>query len=539
MNQESKLLGHESCPECPSSDALAVYDDGHAHCFSCDTTLQKYVDTDDYQVRIPEPNDPELLTQLDYQDIPTRGISAKVCRSHGYGMAHENGRTVQVANYRDAAGNVVGQKVKAPGKKFMVRGSLKEAGLWQQNRWPAGGKHLIITEGETDCLAWQSISGDRYAAVSIPNGAAGAAKAVRNSIEWVESFERVVVCFDSDEAGRKAAEQVSEIIKPGKCCVMKLPEGYNDICDAVSDGKGQEVTRAFWNAQPQRPDGIVAGEDLVKALMTPPEKGLEYPWAGLTEMLSGIRPKELVTLTAGTGVGKSLVAGLTARELIAQGAKIGYISLEESLTRTTERLVAAELGRPLHVTRDGVDPAEIEAVWREKFDGNVVVYNHFGSTDAESLLNRVRYMRIADGVDYVVVDHLSILVSGWGDGDERRLIDNVMTNLRSICEQTGVGMILISHLRAPTGGEKSHEEGGRPKVTQLRGSKSISQLSDAVIAIQRDQLCEEHPHRSTVWVLKNRHTGVIGKACVLDYDPDTGLMNEVDQTVEEVMNSDF
>lgn len=26
---------HQSCPECPSSDAFALYDDGHGHCFSC------------------------------------------------------------------------------------------------------------------------------------------------------------------------------------------------------------------------------------------------------------------------------------------------------------------------------------------------------------------------------------------------------------------------------------------------------------------------------------------------------------------------
>ena len=34
----SKFIRHEGCPKCLSSDALAIYDDGGAHCFavSCD-----------------------------------------------------------------------------------------------------------------------------------------------------------------------------------------------------------------------------------------------------------------------------------------------------------------------------------------------------------------------------------------------------------------------------------------------------------------------------------------------------------------------
>ncbi|MAA66333.1 MAG: topoisomerase [Alteromonadaceae bacterium] len=529
---ESKLLGHTSCLACDSSDAMAVYDDGHAHCFSCNTTFQDFEEGKEPQVKVPEPSNPELVTDLAYQDIPSRGISSAVCRSHGYGIGMVNGQPVQVANYRDAAGDVVGQKVKGAGKKFAVRGDLKAAGLWQQHRWGSGGKHLLVTEGETDCLAWQTISGDRFAAVSIPNGAAGAAKAIRQNIDFVDSFGRVVLCFDNDEAGRLATEQVANILTPGKVAVMSLPEGCNDICDAVQKGHAEKLTKSFWHASPRRPDGIVAGEDLVKALLNPPEMGLPYPWVGLTEKLGGIRKRELVTITAGTGVGKSLMAGLIGTHLIKSGAKIGYISLEESLTRTTERLVAAEMQTPLHVSRDHVDPADIEKCWRDVFDGNVCIYNHFGSVDAETLLQRVKHMRIAEGVDYVIVDHLSILVSGWGDGDERRLIDNVMTALRSVCEQTGVGMFLISHLRAPQGGEASHEEGGRPKINQLRGSKAISQLSDAVIAIQRNQLCEEHSNRSTVWVLKNRHLGIVGEAGTLDYSPDSGTMTEVIENKE-------
>lgn len=528
---ESKLVHHGPCSKCDSSDACAIYDDGHAYCFSCKTHFpgsEKPAET-----KTEKKSAPGLLS-VTYSAVPSRKITLDVARSNGYGTATWNGQKVQVAEYCDDRGQVVAQKVKTADKKFTILGDAKQMRLWPMHRFKSGGKRLLITEGETDLLAWQSLpsQANRWPAVSVPNGAPAARKAIAKCLDFVESFDAVILCFDNDDAGRAAVEEVCNLLTPGKVKVMHLPSGCNDICDAVQQGQSAELQELYWSAAPKRPDGIVGSEEILEALLKKPDPGVEYPWEGLTNLLHGLRRKELVTLTAGTGVGKSSVAGLIAHSLVKRGIRIGYISLEESLSRTAERLVSAELGRPLHLSREGVTDETLESTWREVFDNYVVIFNHFGSMDAEGLTQRVKYMRVAEGVDFVFVDHLSILVSGWGDGDERRLIDNVMTELRSICEQTGVGMVLISHLRSPTNGEKAHEEGGRPKLNQLRGSKSISQLSDAVIAIQRDQQGED-PHTSEVVVLKNRFSGRTGLACKLRYDIESGLMQEVSDGSEE------
>ena len=36
MNTESKMIKQGPCPECESSDAYTLYDDGHGYCFSCE-----------------------------------------------------------------------------------------------------------------------------------------------------------------------------------------------------------------------------------------------------------------------------------------------------------------------------------------------------------------------------------------------------------------------------------------------------------------------------------------------------------------------
>ncbi len=121
-----------------------------------------------------------------------------------------------------------------------------------------------------------------------------------------------------------------------------------------------------------------------------------------------------------------------------------------------------------------------------------------------------------------------MLVSATVEGDERRGIDSIMTRLRSICEETGAGMILVSHLRR-VDGNKGHENGIQVSLSHLRGSQSIAQLSDCVIALERNQQADDPDESNTtvLRVLKSRYTGDVGRACSLLYDRDTGRLKEV------------
>ena len=130
---------------------------------------------------------------------------------------------------------------------------------------------------------------------------------------------------------------------------------------------------------------------------------------------------------------------------------------------------------------------------------------------------------------WVVVDHLHMLVSATTEGDERRTIDSIMTKLRSIVEETGVGMILVSHLRRVEG-NRGHENGVTVGLNHLRGSQSIAQLSDCVIALERNQQSADPIDSQTTHMrsLKSRYTGDVGRATHLLYDQDTGRLKELD-----------
>ena len=183
------------------------------------------------------------------------------------------------------------------------------------------------------------------------------------------------------------------------------------------------------------------------------------------------------------------------------------------------------LNKPLHLDPSAATTEEKRKAFEHTVgSGKFFLYDHFGSMDTSNLLNRIRFMVAGCGCHYIFLDHLSIVVSGLEGGDERRLIDNTMTKLRSLVEELKFSLILVSHLKRPEG--RAHEEGANTSLSQLRGSAGIAQLSDIVMGLERDQQDEDNGNTMKVRVLKNRWSGQTGVACELYYSHDTGRLRE-------------
>lgn len=276
------------------------------------------------------------------------------------------------------------------------------------------------------------------------------------------------------------------------------------------------------------PQTIIDGRDLFELVSAPLHgKDADYPFVALNDITSGLRLGELVTITAGSGSGKSTVCGELAMALVDQGHSVGYIALEESVKRTALRLMTVKANKPLHLSNE-IDADELRTAFSSSVgSGHVFLRDGFGSVDPEVILNDIRYMVKAKGVSWIVLDHLSILLSGNADNDERRMLDLTMTKLRSFVEETKIGMILISHLRR-VHTDKGHEDGASISLGHLRGSHSIAQLSDLVIALNRNITAGDN--FSELTVLKNRFNGQTGPAGTLVYDKKTGRLQEIAST---------
>ena len=538
---------HLPCPECGGSDPVSVNDDGSGYCFSCTKFFKNYESAcrssftpeNDFckqPVDIkPYRNNAMNNAEGEFVALTDRGISLNSAKTFGVkAIKNLQGEIVKHLYPYYIANEIVGYKVREQNKMFTWKGTGQGSGLFGEQLCQSGGKFITLVEGECDAMAAYELLGSKWPVVSIKNGAGGAVKDVKQSLEFLEKFDTVVINFDNDKPGRDAAKKVARILSPGKAKIMNLPEDFKDANDMLRKGSPKAYTTAWWSAKIYTPSGVVNAGDLKDKYFNREKKeSVPYPWEGLNQKLYGLRSGELVTLTGGTGLGKSSITRELEHWLITQTQdNVGIVALEEHDMRTLDCLMSIEANDRLYIdhVREGYDQKYLDEIYNKIYsDGRVWIHAHFGSNDIDEIFSKIRFMIIGCDCKWVVVDHLHMLVSATTEGDERRTIDSIMTKLRSIVEETGAGMILVSHLRRVEG-NRGHENGVTVGLNHLRGSQSIAQLSDCVIALERNQQSDDPIDSQTTHmrILKSRYTGDVGMATHLLYDQDTGRLKELD-----------
>lgn len=528
-----QLATHQPCPDCGSSDALTEYDWG-TKCYSCGKS-RPHADTAGnsrsglgqmlkekltvHTMKLIEPS------SLEFKSVVDRGITRDTCLDYGVGVNTNH----YYFPYYNVDNNLIAYKKRnVEDKRFSIEGTWKDASLFGQQLFNKGGKYVTIVEGEFDALAAYQMLGSRYPVVSIRNGAGSALADCKANYEWLDSFENIVVCFDSDEQGRAAASAVAELFGT-KARVFKHISEYKDACDYLSAQEGKQFVEKWWQSEQYVPDGIVSGSGLWELVNQPVEKAaVLYPYNGMNELTYGIRTGELITVTAGSGLGKSQFL----REIVYHVLKnsednIGLMFLEESVKKTAKSLMSLSANKPLHLPDVEVSDDDLRLAFDDTLGTDrIYLFDHFGSTGVDNIISRVRFMAKALNCKYIFLDHVSIVVSSQENGDERKALDEIMTKLRMIVQETGVALFAVSHLKRPD--TKGHEEGAATSLSQLRGSGSIGQLSDIVLGLERNGQAEDVTERHTtrIRVLKNRFSGLTGPACSLYYSRDTGRMME-------------
>lgn len=529
---------HTGCPKCDSSDAFAINDNGWGHCFSCGANVPPEKTGSSAEVitmptrqtspkgKKPDSEAYNASQGVRYTNLVGRKLNTHTCEFYGVGL---RGLDVIFPYNRNQAAKV---RINND-KKFKVEGqwsALTE--LFGQDKFPAGGKTIIVTEGEFDAMsAFQMLTAQKVACVSVRNGAQTALKDCEANYDYLDSFTNVVFNFDSDQPGLEAQSQCAELFSHKASCVVAV-NGLKDASDFLQNNRSAEYINAVRNAERWTPDGIVAGSNLYDEVMKPVQKSdVDYPFGGLNKLTYGLRKEELVTVTAGSGLGKSQFLREVIWHILQNTASnIGLMFLEESTRKTGLSLMSLAANKPLHLPDTLATQQEKDNAFNQTLGTDrLYLFDHFGSSDVDNIVNRVRYLAKVARCDYVFVDHISIIVSAQSNGDERKALDEIMTKLRMLVQETGICLVCVSHLRRPD--TKGHEEGAATSLSQLRGSASIAQLSDMVLGLERNGQAEDKHERNTthVRVLKNRFCGTTGKACALLYNLDTGRMKEIDE----------
>lgn len=491
--------GHTYCPKCGSSDALTKYADGHSHCYSCeDHKSGKKFD----------------LSNFTYEYLPWRGITKSTMERYGVKTKVDTeGKPVSMG-FRYPNGSY---KIRLLDKKeFFSEGEITKAGLFGRDKFEAGlSKNITITEGELDALSLNQVC---HCPVVSVQSSGSAHRDCSHDREWLNSFERIYLAFDNDSAGREALGRVARLFDYNKIYVLKFTK-RKDANEYLLAGEDSDLRNIWWNAKKYSPVPIISTfSEFETVLEHAPKWGVPYPFPTLTAMTYGIKTSESVLITAQEGVGKTELMHAIEYQLLKEtDDAIGAIFIEEPNARHLRALAGIELHKPVHLPDSGITQDQILEALRNvvKVDDRLLVYAHYGSDDPEVLLDLIRFLVSARGCRYILLDHLSMVVSGLSsEADERRALDYLTTRLEMMVVELDFGLIMVSHV---------NDEG------KTRGSRNASKVANIRIDIARDLLHPDPDQCNTthITVSKNRFGMKTGPAGKLLFNPETYTYTEL------------
>lgn len=508
---EKPIKTHQPCPDkenCGSSDAYALYSDGHGYCFSCGKVFGK--------VKKKENNE-----SAEYAYLPLRGISPSTMEKFNCLTKVVDGTPIE-QGYIYPNGAVKVRNLQQ--KSFHTVGPMKDATLFGMDKFPAGcAKAITIVEGELDVLSAYEILGD-YPVVC-PRSASSAKADCAKEIEYLNSFEKVYLCFDNDEAGKRAAQQVASLFEFNKVYHVKITSPYKDVNDFLQAGKGNDFKRCWFNAKRYLPDGVISSFSEFKDLLDKEieKESVPYHWPKLQDMSLGIRTGEVVLFTAQEGIGKTEVMRSIEHHLLkTTDSNIGIIHLEETPERTLKGLAGLELKQPCHFPGSNVSKEDIlktiETIAGR--DERIHLHYDYRSNDPDTILESIRFFAASCDCKYIFLDHITMTVTGMSDKDERKVLDYVSTKLALLVKELDFCLFLVSH---------QNDDG------KTRGSRNISNIADLHVRLKRDKEAELEIERNktSLVIAKNRFGAATGPADELLFDFSTFTLSPIREELDE------
>jgi replicative DNA helicase len=242
----------------------------------------------------------------------------------------------------------------------------------------------------------------------------------------------------------------------------------------------------------------------------------------------------LFLLEDGTVTHNTTVCKEIGYYLVKSGKRVGHIFLEETIEKTQQSYLALDNNVPLPRFRSDpliVPQDNLEQSYKDLIDNDRTMWlSHHGSINPRSLIEMLEWFYIK-GMEFVILDHISMVFSGSRETNERKEIDNVLTELAAFVVKTNMHIIVVSHIKR-LGFKPPKDKDGNTRypywiqveMDDARGSGAFEQLAWNVISIEPERLEGGARGRIRTRVLKNREWGWLGMGDILTMHPVTGRL---------------
>jgi len=507
-------------PECGSSDAFSYNTGGFGRCHSCGTKYPARKEMFDWAKSEYPPigsaptveNSPPPIAKGSGDYVAMRGISPRVMEQFN------------VKTYADRQEYIYpsgGIKVRGlPDKSFYAKGGFKGDELFGMNFFTAGcSKSVTVTEGELDALSVAQMMTSDYInpIVSLPS-ATPSSKLWEKCSDWLNSFSRIVLSVDNDDAGNAVADRMSKMF-PNK--VYRVPhDKFKDANDFLVNGAKEEFCSAWFNAKKYTPDNILnSTEQFLDLYLNTPEH--EYVPTGiqaLDDKILGLMQGHFTVIKAPTGIGKTEVMRFLEYNMLQRGVPFASWHLEETKLRSLLGFVSYKVNDNL-TRRDLIEEKGAEEQVKKaiaELTKDELFYQFYLSDGqgGDELCEQIRYFSQACGCKFVFFEPIQDVVSGQSEETKEQLLADLSVRLSKLSAELNVGIVTIAHTN----------DNGDPKYCKM-----IGQRASVIIDLHRDKESQDFEERNTTYltVQKNRPCSEEGRAGKMKFDADKFTLMEV------------
>ncbi len=249
--------------------------------------------------------------------------------------------------------------------------------------------------------------------------------------------------------------------------------------------------------------------------------GVPTGYKQLDNLTAGFQNTDMLVLAGRPGTGKTTFALNLAYNMVKQGKKVLFFSLEMSGLQLMKRIVSSESLvessklRSAQMSMDEMNEVmnsvmHINALEKE---GKVLFVSDNTLLTIAELRNKCQKIKTTQGLDIVFIDYLQLMKAGEdyknsnkrGFENRQAEVAEISRNIKALAKQLDIPIVALSQL------SREADKKGDPQISDLRESGAIEQDADIIIIIKKPKdengKIEEGSDKIIIDVAKHRNGG--------------------------------
>ncbi len=273
--------------------------------------------------------------------------------------------------------------------------------------------------------------------------------------------------------------------------VHQIEEAEQTLYDLATKGESERGFRPF-------KESIIEAIKMAEAAHKR-DGALAGVTSGMTDMdamLGGLHRSDLLILAGRPSMGKTALATNIAYNAAyshyqsggAEGAIVGFFSLEMSAEQLATRIISEQTQTPSDSIRKGkITTPEFDrlAAMSQTLHDLPIFIDDTPALTVSALRTRARRLQRQHGLSLIVIDYLQLVSGSSSSRNDGRVqeVSEITRGLKTLAKELDVPVIALSQLSRAV----EQREDKRPMLSDLRESGSIEQDADVVMFIFREE----------------------------------------------------